>query len=255
MSRKTSWLTPTPGQDISTRLPIRHLNTQPLQAASRGGQLSQAPTTFAQVTIVILLVLPGVSYQFVRERLRGLAPGHKELGERVLRALTAGIVLDAVYVAIGGEWLVRLVYDQRQGWLVGTAASPRLAALTALLLLVAAPAGSAWLLNRLAIRRAASAYKPTPTAWDDAFSNRSHCFVRARLKSGGWVGGWYGETSFVSGYPHPADVYLQSAWALSKSGRFENPLPYSGGLYIRMDEVECLDFIEAPREKGDSADE
>ncbi|MDP4512028.1 DUF6338 family protein [Nonomuraea turcica] len=217
--------------------------------------MSQAPTTFMQVMIVILLVLPGVSYQFVRERLRGLAPGHKELGERVLRALTAGIVLDTVYVVLGGEWLVRLFYDRQQGWLADAATNPRLAALAALLLLVVIPAGSAWLVGWLAVRGTGSAYKPTPTAWDDAFSKRAHCFVRARLKSGHWVGGWYGERSFASGYPQSADVYLQTAWALSKAGRFEHSLPYSGGVYIRMDEVECLDFIEAPREEGGSTDE
>ena len=81
--------------------------------------MPHAPTTVAQVVIVLILVLPGVTYQFVRERARGLAPGHRDLGERVLRAVTAGIVLDTVYVLLAGPWLVHLVYDRRNGWLSG----------------------------------------------------------------------------------------------------------------------------------------
>lgn len=187
-------------------------------------------------------------YQFVRERFRGLASGHKELGERILRALTAGIALDTLYVLIGGDWLVKLIYNRQQGWLTGAAADPRLAALTALVLLIVIPAGAAWVVSLRSKRGKDATHEATPTAWDAAFSNRSHCLVRARLKSGQWIGGWYGEKSYTSGYPQPADLYLQSAWALSKTGRFERPLEQSGGLYIRMDEVECLDFIQVPPE-------
>ncbi|WP_436841906.1 DUF6338 family protein [Streptomyces bobili] len=29
------------------------------------------------------------------------------------------------------------------------------------------------------------------------------CFIRARLKSGSWVGGWYGAGSYASSHPVP----------------------------------------------------
>ncbi|GAP48233.1 putative membrane protein [Streptomyces azureus] len=70
--------------------------------------------------------------------------------------------------------------------------------------------------------------------------------MRARLKSGRWIGGYYGEDSCTSSYPEAADLYPQAAWALSATGLFERPLEHSGGIYIRMDDVECLDFIEVP---------
>ncbi|AZS74838.1 hypothetical protein GTW98_13000 [Streptomyces sp. SID8375] len=206
--------------------------------------MPNAPTTVTQVAIVLLLVLPGVTYQFVRERARGLAPHHKDLGERILRAVTAGVVLDTFYVLLAGPWVVRLIYDRHRGWLTGTADHPRLAALTAILLLIVLPAGTASLVSRLSSPGRGSTYDATPTAWDSAFIHRSHCFVRARLKSGRWVGGWYGERSYASSYPEAADLYLQTAWAVSPAGRFEHPLEQSGGIYIRMDDVECMDFVD-----------
>ncbi|MGK5638819.1 DUF6338 family protein [Streptomyces sp. URMC 126] len=208
--------------------------------------MPHAPTTVTQVVIVLLLVLPGATYQFVRERARGLAPGHRDLGERILRAVTAGIALDTVYVLLAGPWLVRLVYDRRRGWLTGAAENPRVTALAAATLLIVVPAVTAWLSSWLRARGSRSAYDPVPTAWDKIFQSRSHCLVRARLKSGRWTGGYYGEESYTSSYPEAPDLYLQTAWALSESGLFERPLEHSGGIYIRMDDVEVLDFIEVP---------
>ncbi|MFF4237804.1 DUF6338 family protein [Actinomadura geliboluensis] len=210
----------------------------------------QPPTTITQLTIVLLLILPGVTYQFVRERSRGLHPAHKDLGERILRALTASAVLDTVYVIIGGGWVVHLFYDRRKGWLSGAASDYRLTALTALTLLTVIPAVAAWGVSLWGGRRRTATYDVTPTAWDDAFKDRAHCFIRVRLKSGQWVGGWYGEHSYASSYPQTADLYLQTAWEISSTGRFRKPLEQSGGIYVRMDEIECLDFIERSREEG-----
>ncbi|MEU9716699.1 DUF6338 family protein [Streptomyces sp. NPDC047976] len=217
--------------------------------------MSHAPTTVTQVVIVLLLLLPGVIYQFVRERTRGPVPGHRDLGERILRAVTAGIALDTLYVMFAGPWLVHFVYDRRRGWLTGAADNPRIAALTAASLLIVVPAAAAGLTSWLGSRGSQSTYDPIPTAWDKVFRRRSHCLVRARLKSGHWVGGYYGERSYTSGYPEAPDMYLQTTWALSSAGSFERPLPRSGGIYIRMDDVEFLDFVEVSpgAEEGDTA--
>lgn len=62
----------------------------------------QAPATAVQLALLVLLVLPGTTYQFVRERRRGPVPGERDLGERVLRAIVASIALDALYVVAAG---------------------------------------------------------------------------------------------------------------------------------------------------------
>lgn len=214
----------------------------------------QPPTTVAQLTIVLLLILPGVTYQLVRERSRGLYPAHKDLGERIIRALTASAVLNTVYVIIGGDWAVNLIHDRNKGWLSGAASDYRFTAVTALALLVVVPAATALGVSLWTGRRRSAIYDATPTAWDDAFKNRAHCFVRVRLKSGQWVGGWYGDRSYASSYPQPADIYLQTAWDVSSEGFFRKPLEQSGGIYIRIDEIECLDFIEKSREEGNDGE-
>ncbi|WP_149263452.1 DUF6338 family protein [Actinomadura sp. K4S16] len=214
----------------------------------------QPPTTVTQLTIVLLLILPGVAYQFVRERSRGPLPVHKDLGERILRALAASAIINAAYVIIGGDLIVHLVYDDKKGWLSGSASNYRLIAITAIALLIVVPTMAAWGVSLWSGRKRAAAYDATPTAWDDAFKNRGPCFVRVRLKSGRWIGGWYGRHSYASGYPQPADLYLQTAWEVSPMGYFIRPLEQSSGIYIRMEEVECLDFIESTREEGDDGE-
>lgn len=63
----------------------------------------QPPATVVQLALLVLLVLPGITYQFVRERRRGPVPGERDLGERVLRAIVASIALDALYVVVAGR--------------------------------------------------------------------------------------------------------------------------------------------------------
>jgi hypothetical protein len=76
------------------------------------------------------------------------------------------------------------------------------------------------------------------------FRARVTGFVRARLKSGVWVGGWYGSHSYASTYPNPADLYLESAYQMGSDGSFGPRVQRTGGLYLRMDDVEVLEFLE-----------
>lgn len=69
----------------------------------------QAPATVVQLALLVLLVVPGVTYQFIREHRRGPVPGERDLGERVLRAIVASIALDALYAVVAGPALVRPV--------------------------------------------------------------------------------------------------------------------------------------------------
>ncbi|MET9800433.1 DUF6338 family protein [Streptomyces sp. NPDC006368] len=70
--------------------------------------VGQAPSTVLQVALLVLVVLPGVTYQFLRERWRGPVPGQRDQAERVLRAATASVVLDTLYLVVAGPQLLRL---------------------------------------------------------------------------------------------------------------------------------------------------
>jgi len=200
-------------------------------------------STVQQVVLVVFFVLPGISYQFVRERMRGPVPGERDLSERVLRALTASIALDAIYLMAIGPQIVHLIRPASGPWFSTAAAQPRQAAAVSLALFVVIPAAAAWLVGLVERRRHPSRFDPVPTAWDSAFRGRSTCFVRARLKSGAWVGGWYGRHSRASAYPNLADLYLESAYEMGDDGSFGSRVQASGGLYVRVDDVEFLEFV------------
>ena len=205
----------------------------------------QTPSAVQQIVLLVLFVLPGISYQFVRERLRGPVPGERDLGERVLRAITASIVLDGLYLVVAGPQIVRLIKPADRAWFATAASNPRLAAAAGLAMFVIIPAAAAWAVGMAERRRSPARFDPVPSAWDNAFRTRSACFVRARLKSGTWVGGWYGRNSHASAYPHPGDLFLETAREMRSDGGFGPRVQRTGGLYLRMDDVEILEFVQA----------
>ncbi|MFD0356653.1 DUF6338 family protein [Streptomyces sp. NPDC127110] len=214
-------------------------------AQTRGRRaVGQAPSTVLQVALMVLLVLPGVTYQFLRERWRGPVPGQRELGERVLRAVTASVVLDALYVIVAGPQLLALARGTKaHGW-EGLARDPRLSGLVALLLFVLVPAAAAAGVSLRERRRLRGRFHATPTAWDHMFRDRGPCFVRVRLKSGGWAGGWFGARSFASSYPNPGELFLQTAWRMDQDGSFAARSPQTAGLYVRCEDIDLLEILD-----------
>ena len=75
------------------------------------------------------------------------------------------------------------------------------------------------------------------------------------MKSGVWLGGAYadagGRRSYAAGYPEPQDLYLAAAVELDQdTGEFVtdadgNVALLEGGILVRWDEVEHLEFIDA----------
>jgi hypothetical protein len=214
--------------------------------------VAETASTVQQLVLLVLFVLPGITYQFVRERMRGPVPGERDLSERVLRALTASVALDAFYLIAVGPQIVHLIRPAGRPWFSTATAEPRQAAAAALALFIVIPAGAAWLVGMIERRRHPSRFDPVPTAWDSTFRGRSACFVRARLKSGAWIGGWYGRRSRASAYPNPADLYLESAYEMGSDGSFGPRARATEGLYVRMDDIEVLEFVGVSR--GDLAD-
>lgn len=96
---------------------------------------------------------------------------------------------------------------------------------------------------------------PAPRAWDYLFQHQADGWVRLRLKLGVWIGGAYananGHRSYAAGYPEPQDLFLAAAADVDPdTGAFVldadgNPTVLEGGLLVRWDEVEYLEFIDA----------
>lgn len=100
-----------------------------------------------------------------------------------------------------------------------------------------------------------------PLAWDHLFSRGLDGWVRARLRSGTWIGGAYafanGRRSYASGYPDAQKHYLAATvqvdpetgdWLYDDDGQL---VLSDGGLLLKWDDVEYLEFVDSS-EKGSS---
>ncbi|MFC8404493.1 DUF6338 family protein [Streptomyces griseoincarnatus] len=211
----------------------------------------QPPSTVEQVLLLIVLVLPGVTYQYLRERRRGPVAGEQVFADRVLRAMTASVALDAVYAVVLGPYAVEAVRRSGSGFqAVGD--HPRAAGLWALVLFLGVPGAAAVLVSWWERRGARSVYRPTPTAWDHVFRGLTRpSFVRARLKDGAWVGGWFDARSYASGYPHGGDLFLQWSYQMNQDGSFGPPVAGTGGVYLRVENIDVLELVDAtPADNG-----
>jgi hypothetical protein len=212
------------------------------------------PSTLGQVIIALLLVLPGTVYQVARARFRGPTPDDSSASNRILRALAFSAALDAIYILLFGQILVRIATDA-SGVITATALQDRIApvGIWALALLVVIPtilagagAGLVYLIPRIRRRWAwvpQLSYDPTPRAWDFAFRGIEPCYLRVQLTDGSWHGGWYGGESFASSYPEPRELFIEKAYKMKPDGEFDGELPGTRGIYVRCDEVRSLEFL------------
>ncbi|MGW6054753.1 DUF6338 family protein [Streptomyces sp. NPDC055189] len=210
----------------------------------------QPPSTIGQLVALVLLLLPGLTYQFLRERWRGPVAGEAQLPERILRAITASIALNGVYAVAAGPVLVEAWRKaERSGASALAAEHPRTIGLWALLLFLGVPAAAAAAVSYRERHRARSVYRPVPTAWDYAFGTRADSgarFVRARLKDGTWVGGWFGTRLYASGYPQQADLYLQVSYQMGADGSFGPRVESTDGIYLRMADLDLVELVNTP---------
>ncbi|GAA3131113.1 hypothetical protein GCM10017687_53320 [Streptomyces echinatus] len=115
----------------------------------------------------------------------------------------------------------------------------------AVVLFLVVPAVAAVTVSLVDRQRRKARFLRTPSAWDHAFRDREPCFVRVRLKDGNWAGGWYGNRSYASSYPHPAELYLESARVMGADGAFGARVHGTAGLQLRAEDFDVLEFVEA----------
>lgn len=217
-------------------------------------------STFQAVAVAVLAILPGAAYVFAYERQAGaFGVG---LPDRFVRFLAASAVMHALLSA-GTYALYReavLSGDLSAGrvplWAVEVAAVAYLALPTV--------AGTAVGRGKKNGRPWASLLvgpSPEPRAWDYLWSGRPVGFVRARLKSGGWIGGYFashdGRESYAAGYPEPGDLYIARRAEMDpETGDFVtdedgDAVLLPTGLLVRWDEIDVLDITHDPTGEGE----
>ncbi len=138
----------------------------------------------------------------------------------------------------------------RIGWFVAQALVLWFLVPIAAALLVVRLRRSRWFRARM---RSLSGLHPAPSAWDFAFRRDGPVFIRAKLQSGDFVGGFFGAESFAGDHPDPHDLFLERAWMLDRRGTFLRPIAGTLGLLIGRDEIERIEFLQVVMLDGKQA--
>jgi hypothetical protein len=212
-----------------------------------------------QAVTLLLAIVPGFIYQGTLSRLRGPTPDDREMGVRILRALAGSGFAALAYVLMLGPALTKSVTRP-----VDALEHPRAVAVVMILLVFVGPISAAFIVHfiktwrlypDLGVKDRLTLYIPTPTAWDFASDHTRAGFVRILTKEGGWIGGYAGGGSFLSGYPEAREVFMEEAWMLDDDGVFLAPLSGTTGVWVRCDDVQLVQFLtgEEPDE-GDTVE-
>jgi len=213
------------------------------------------PSSFQAVAAIVLALLPGALYVWAFER----QAGRYGIGasDRVLRFIGGS----AVILAIFSTPLYLLYSEYWTAVEAGDDVPLPLAAVPPAFVLIPTIAGTVigkGLRTGSKWAKALTGPDPAPRAWDFLFQYHVDGWIRCRLKSGVWIAGAYAEAngrqSYAAGYPEPQDLYLASSVGCDPdTGEFEldddgDAKLGEGGLLLRWEEIEFLEFIEADAE-------
>jgi hypothetical protein len=215
------------------------------------------PTDAFGVLALVVLVLPGIVWVSVRTAVRGRLANDADVAGRVLQALVISVTLDAVYLlALGPAAVDRLIATADDP----NAAGARTTAAAVLVLGVAVPALLAYLVHGepvwkpvhprapkwLKIPRRTTTQQSTPTAWDRAAPELGGRWIRIRLADGKWIGGWYGNGSYISTYPEPHDIYVSDQHDVAADGMIGDQVPGTAGFWVALKDGDIVEWINPP---------
>jgi hypothetical protein len=208
------------------------------------------PDTALGLLLLVVAVLPGLTYTLAFERQAGVAKAPP--ADRTLRF----VVLSALFHAVAawpeyGVWRVTLGSGDpvRAGdfgllWL-------------AAILLIAIPAAAGTLVGRLhddAESRpdwqrgllfwtmGVTGPDVVSRAWDGFFAAEPSTYLRVRTVDGTMLAGLFASASFASGYPQPPELLLEEAWALDPAtGELSHPLGYP--LYVAPGQIAWMEIV------------
>jgi hypothetical protein len=85
----------------------------------------------------------------------------------------------------------------------------------------------------------------TPSGWEHFFLQGRWAYVRATLKDGRVVAGFFGPGSFAGYSADVPDLYLERRYQLDEKDWFGDAAPGTLGVYIRADEIVSVEFYDA----------
>ena len=209
------------------------------------------------LTVLVVALLPGAFFVWGLERNAGrFGIG---LRDRTLRLVGTSAVFLAVF-----SWVLYWLYANYWDEFVAGKSLP-FWLLFAPIIYIVLPGALGWFVG-IGVRHGASwarilvgSYR-APRAWDHLFEDREPGLIRCRMKSGSWVGGLYSAIGdrrpYASGYPEIQELYLARSLEIDpEDGTFkydenDEPIRGAGGLLMRWEEIELMEFIHTPDRGG-----
>jgi hypothetical protein len=200
------------------------------------------------VILLLYLVLPGYITVKVYDL---LAPGERRsLGDTIIDILAWSFMLMLLWF---WPFVTLYVYaDSLARWL-----HYLIAFVLTILAVFVTPILAANLIytvrHRNFIRGAAKGSSTTasPTSWDWFFSEKANnYYVRFHLKTGEKLGGYYGENSYATSFPHEQEVYIEEEWHLDEDGKFTEPIEGTKGALVTREDCSLVQFLEVREATG-----
>ena len=215
------------------------------------------PETAVGLLLLVVAVLPGLTYTLAFERQAG-AYG-VTLADRTLRFIAVSAVFHLL-AAWPEYWLWRTTFGRG-----GQIDAGEFAILWgAGILLLVLPAATGTLLGQAYVHRdERPAWQRellrwtigpelAPRAWDDFFSERPATYLRVRTVDGTTHAGLFASGSYAAGFPQEPDLLLEEAWSIdAQSGQLLESLGYP--LYIAPGQIAWMEIVPPQRPGRDHA--
>jgi hypothetical protein len=205
------------------------------------------PETALGLLLLVVAVLPGLTYTLAFERQAG-AYG-VTLADRTLRFIAVSAVFHLV-AAWPEYWLWRVTIGR--GGRIDAGEFAILWAAGILLLILPALTGT--LVGQVYVHREdrprwqqgllrwTIGPELAPRAWDDFFSERPATYLRVRTVDGTTHAGLFASGSYASGFPQDPDLLLEEAWSIdADSGELLESLGYP--LYIAPGQIAWMEIV------------
>ena len=200
------------------------------------------------VILLLYLVVPGYIIVKVYDL---LAPGERRnLGDTIIEILAWSFIQLMFWF-----WPFVVLYTYSDS--IATWLRYLIAFVLTILAVFVTPILAAYLINKVRhggfIRGVAkgSSSQPSPSSWDWFFSEKANnYYVRFHLKTGEKLGGYFGENSFATSFPHKQEVYIEEAWQLDEDGKFTEPIEGTKGAFVNREDCTLVQLLEVREASG-----
>ncbi len=218
-----------------------------------------APQTGTALLILAVFVLPGFVTLLLRERMFAVR-GEDTPFERLLNALYYSALVYAV--ALGASLEFGLTTEELVQFYHGEMSLGRdlIAAAVVVIALpvIVATLGLRWRKSRRLRPFVLKTIGISPShsvasGWNEAFSREGQMkemMVRATMKDGRVVGGYFRRGSLAGYSEHTQDLFIIERWSLDDEGWFEKRAEGTQGVWLSQVEIASVEFYKREEDRG-----